>query len=661
MKMIKRIAAGLLLGITAGCLVNMHPAQAGLLGDVDLDGQISLMDAQTVLRGALRIQNLSEQESQYADVNRDGSVTLEDAQKLLRAALKIEPIEEVWITELPVTTGEPSDGETNPPTIRPTGYVTAEPSDGETNPPTPRPTGNVTASPAVRETNQPTVRPSEKASSEPEASSPVAASEQPTYPVQSPDTHVHSFTTTTIEGNCQTKGKNIYTCIECGYQWEEESTYGAHQYEDVEEAPTCEWYGRIMSTCKICGDQYWTWQNDKLPLGHTFDENQYTISESIRTAIYSYPCTRCGNSDVKLYFSCGTISSANASNTAAPVSYENFNRAYIVNRDIYLLPGEKFGVEGRARNDDNIVFSIENAQPVSGQNASSDGVTAIYEWSDEYDTYHYIIGEKYGTSVLVAKNEKTGEIIGRFTVHVNHTFVEAGKEFMQLLNGNAEPENDTQLYTKVQALLTELGRNYTEMDAQIPYLAAKELTGMQFNSATTDYEKVQTFAKWMRENVTYGTMAGEDGQHVMEVLEYGKAVCAGYAKTWQYFCELEDIPVWYMSGQLQNIGSHAWNMVYVDTGNGLGKQWYYVDPTNDVYDFNKTAATWIEEGKASAAESGKAEDIYSWRPQLTWYFDNAWLRAANSLYGSWSVNSRLDGSDYIHPITGEDCEIKESE
>ncbi len=60
------------------------------------------------------------------------------------------------------------------------------------------------------------------------------------------------------------------------------------------------------------------------------------------------------------------------------------------------------------------------------------------------------------------------------------------------------------------------------------------------------------------------------------VLDYGKAVCQGYAYTFQMFMELLDIESKLVVGYDKVDGvAHAWNMVH------LGDEWYHVDVTWD--------------------------------------------------------------------------------
>lgn len=61
-----------------------------LLGDVDMDGCINGIDALMVLRKAMGIIELTENQCRLADVDFNGEVTVNDAVRILRHALGIE-------------------------------------------------------------------------------------------------------------------------------------------------------------------------------------------------------------------------------------------------------------------------------------------------------------------------------------------------------------------------------------------------------------------------------------------------------------------------------------------------------------------------------------------------------------------------------------------
>lgn len=64
---------------------------SGMKGDVDGDGEITLKDAQLVLKAALKLATLNADQKSVADVNGDEEITLKDAQKVLRVSLKLDP------------------------------------------------------------------------------------------------------------------------------------------------------------------------------------------------------------------------------------------------------------------------------------------------------------------------------------------------------------------------------------------------------------------------------------------------------------------------------------------------------------------------------------------------------------------------------------------
>lgn len=61
-------------------------------GDADGDGEVTLTDAQHVLRAALHIQEVDAETASACDVDGDGRITLTDAQRILQAALKISSL-----------------------------------------------------------------------------------------------------------------------------------------------------------------------------------------------------------------------------------------------------------------------------------------------------------------------------------------------------------------------------------------------------------------------------------------------------------------------------------------------------------------------------------------------------------------------------------------
>lgn len=65
--------------------------QAGILGDLTGDGEVTLQDAKAVLQLALGLNSISEEQKKVIDINGDGIINLQDVQFVLKGALKVIP------------------------------------------------------------------------------------------------------------------------------------------------------------------------------------------------------------------------------------------------------------------------------------------------------------------------------------------------------------------------------------------------------------------------------------------------------------------------------------------------------------------------------------------------------------------------------------------
>lgn len=86
MKMKVKKALGIVLAVISLCLLPLQAA-AATVGDVDLDGSVTVGDARTVLRCAVGLEALSSEAQKLADTDGDGSVTVADARAVLRIAV----------------------------------------------------------------------------------------------------------------------------------------------------------------------------------------------------------------------------------------------------------------------------------------------------------------------------------------------------------------------------------------------------------------------------------------------------------------------------------------------------------------------------------------------------------------------------------------------
>ena len=105
--------------------------------------------------------------------------------------------------------------------------------------------------------------------------------------------------------------------------------------------------------------------------------------------------------------------------------------------------------------------------------------------------------------------------------------------------------------------------------AQLEAAAALWLEGLP--DGTDDFEK----AKYIYDALILRTeyeQGSADSQTICSVLLNQRSVCQGYAKTFQYLCQLAGIPATLVTGDVNGEG-HAWNIVFLDG------DWYYIDPT----------------------------------------------------------------------------------
>lgn len=107
--------------------------------------------------------------------------------------------------------------------------------------------------------------------------------------------------------------------------------------------------------------------------------------------------------------------------------------------------------------------------------------------------------------------------------------------------------------------------------AELESAAASAIAGMPNGS---DYDKALYLHDYIALAVDYVSDDHKDDQTVYGALVEGKAVCAGYARTYQYLLRMAGIESWYVTGISEGQG-HGWNLVYLD-----GKC-YYTDVTWD--------------------------------------------------------------------------------
>lgn len=185
-----------------------------------------------------------------------------------------------------------------------------------------------------------------------------------------------------------------------------------------------------------------------------------------------------------------------------------------------------------------------------------------------------------------------------------------------------------------------------------------------------DYEKEKFVHDILMEQISYNVSA-EMNQSAYSAMVNGEAVCAGYARAFQYLLQQLGIPCYYCTGYADE--SHAWNIVALDDG------YYNVDVTWDdaaegSYDFfNKTDADYkdshvrqdmsvnlptcngqayrnlepdsSESSLRTLAETGIGEDRVFNNMQA--YYDNCYNQIVQKGKGDYTFYSVLDGEDML--------------
>lgn len=135
---------------------------ATLVGDVNLDGKVDVMDVTAMQKALARDKSLSEDELCVYDTQGDGRFTISDATEIQR-----------YIAEMPynpvigMPLGEaypgvfPTEAPTEQPTEAPTEPVTEQPTEAPTEQPTEVPTAEPTQAPTEQPTEMPTEQPTE--------------------------------------------------------------------------------------------------------------------------------------------------------------------------------------------------------------------------------------------------------------------------------------------------------------------------------------------------------------------------------------------------------------------------------------------------------------------------------------------------------------------
>ncbi len=131
-------------------------------------------------------------------------------------------------------------------------------------------------------------------------------------------------------------------------------------------------------------------------------------------------------------------------------------------------------------------------------------------------------------------------------------------------------------YEQEDYCLFEPGYSYTDEEMnqiQTEMENAYAIINGTVTADSTDYGKIKAIYEYLIDSTSY--VASEDDQSIAGTFWKKEAVCAGYAKAFQYLAERFGVYSIYVEGDANNSDEeHAWNIVRLD-GN-----YYYVDVTN---------------------------------------------------------------------------------
>lgn len=445
----------------------------------------------------------------------------------------------------------------------------------------------------------------------------------------------------------------IRQCTVCELEdWVYEKSRG-HDYQTVEKSPTCATQGYREEICSRCDNAI---NRITLPMTpHTFTKESLRVTgDSMNSRLHlQFLCTRCEEPVYGMYlgvqreFSSGKV----------PDSKENCAQSYVENgTDIYLQPDVGMEVYSDVKSSTlpQLMFVLKNSNQEE-DGTITDGICTLQEEGTSEDI-SIITGINYGNSVLEIYRD-TGELLHSLQIHSNYRMVDAARLYKDAI----ERCDQEKIYEITDVLL----HSYVMEDIEVMETAATLLANTVNSSMTeesmgitenmSEYEKINAVYRWLVNFVGSRTGANyvTEGQSVYSALIEKRSVCAGYAKSFQFFMDILNIPSVYITGKAYAalIDDHAWNMVYVKLSDSMEdeKHWYYVDATWSEFDKQNTVEEHIINNMNSDPECSK----YYWRSLTggSYRIGHNWYRLGNAGYtksgfGYWHM-------PISHPVTGE--------
>jgi len=325
-------------------------------------------------------------------------------------------------------------------------------------------------------------------------------------------THVYSIFIRKYEPACIDRGWSVYQC-QCGARENRDfvDMLGHNPEWKVTKEPNCTENGReelLCTRCNVCMN------STSIPMtGHEYRELENTVSEENGVGHISKECNICQDTLVEYYVDFGE-------SPESIFNGETYQLELISDLDEKLLPYLTYDCDARFCNATR--FSCE------GVTISDTGLVSVNvnEFENLENDVYALIG------VSLKENP------------YNAVIVQDSKYVLSNIMGYTE----NLAYSKIK-------------DEIIPQIITGDMN---------DAEKIIAAHDWIVENVDYVSTS-----YCYEA--YGaicnkEAVCLGYAKAFDAFMKILDIPCVMVSSESMN---HAWNMVQLDG------EWYWIDTTWD--------------------------------------------------------------------------------
>lgn len=216
----------------------------------------------------------------------------------------------------------------------------------------------------------------------------------------------------------------------------------------------------------------------------------------------------------------------------------------------------------------NHISSPEEDINISKESLNMDGYYYCYEkLTDEekkmYEKILYALNKRLESIELESENEFDLSVVYQ-CVLADHPeiFYTEGFEYKEYENRKNIVKSFEPIYMMNVPEIDVCKKRLEEFTAR--FMAKAPVNGTEYDKAKYSYDFVINNTEYDR-NVEYN-------QEISSILIYGKSVCNGYAKMYEYLTQKLGLCSTLVIG-FAGSEAHAWNAVKIDN------KWYYVDPT----------------------------------------------------------------------------------